>query len=459
MSEGLQNVLAIGTLLAVIALVLARLPKVDVGHSKEFTRRRFLNWFPLGLTYSFLYMGRYNLTVAKNALGDLMTIEDFGHITAAGSIVYGVAFVINGPLADRIGGRRTTLIAAAGAAIANLLMGAVLLFKHTSNLGLTYMILYSLNMYFQSFGAVSIVKVNAHWFHLRERGSFGGIFGILISLGIYFAFDWGKMIVTAFPVEWVFFIPAAILLVFFVIDYFLVHDTPSETGHPDFDTADATWGGDGPRLSVWVIGKMMLTNRTILTIAAIEFCSGFVRKSMMDWYSVYATKTGIADTLLPAHWGLVQCIAGILGGVLAGLISDRVFGARRGPVAVMLYGVMFAGSIAAFFALGYGALGWIVVVMMLSVIGVHGMLSGTASMDFGGKKNVGVAVGLIDGFVYLGVGAQALFLGNVLPDGAAAANPLNWKAWPLAMAPVALVGFLLATRLWNARPQNNSAAH
>jgi hypothetical protein len=55
-------------------------------------------------------------------------------------------------------------------------------------------ILYSLDMYFQSFGAVSIVKVNAAWFHVRERGVQGGVFGILISLGIYFGYDWSRAI-------------------------------------------------------------------------------------------------------------------------------------------------------------------------------------------------------------------------------------------------------------------------
>ena len=40
--------------------------------------------------------------------------------------------------------------------------------------------------------------------------------------------------------------------------------------------------------------------------------------------------------------------------------------------------------------------GWLVVVMSLAVIGVHGMLSGTASADFGGRKNAGTAVGIID---------------------------------------------------------------
>jgi len=47
-------------------------------------------------------------------------------------------------------------------------------------------------MYFQSYGAVSIIKVKAYWFHVRERGVFGAIFGALISIGIYFAFDWGS---------------------------------------------------------------------------------------------------------------------------------------------------------------------------------------------------------------------------------------------------------------------------
>ena len=63
-------------------------------HSKAFRTRRFLNWFPMGLTYAFLYMGRYNLTVSKNALGDLMTKEDFGIIFAAGTFT---EFVIELP--------------------------------------------------------------------------------------------------------------------------------------------------------------------------------------------------------------------------------------------------------------------------------------------------------------------------------------------------------------------------
>ena len=63
-------------------------------HTSEFRRRRFLNWFPMGFTYAFLYMGRYNLTVAKNALGELMTKEDFGLIFGVGTAVYAFAFSV-----------------------------------------------------------------------------------------------------------------------------------------------------------------------------------------------------------------------------------------------------------------------------------------------------------------------------------------------------------------------------
>ena len=36
-------------------------------------------------------------------------------------------------------------------------------------------------------------------------------------------------------------------------------------------------------------------------------------------------------------------------------------------------------------------------------------------------------------------------------------NPENWLYWPAAMIPVALVGFLLATRVWNAKPKPKGA--
>jgi MFS transporter, OPA family, glycerol-3-phosphate transporter len=440
-------------LLAVIAVVISRLPRVDVGHSEKFRTRRFANWLPLGMTYALLYMGRYNLTVFSKTLKG----QDFGTIFAAGTVTYGLSFVLNGPLTDRWGGRTTILISAIGAAAINLVMGFVVMDPLRPHFVLIMSVLYAANMYFQSFGAVSIVKVNAQWFHVRERGVIGGVFGILISLGLYFAFDWGNFIMKTYPAQWVFFVPAGILLGLAAIDYVLVYDSPGQVGFSDFDAGDASSGDVGPRLPVFQVAMRMFRNRAIVIIAVVEFMSGYIRNAIMQWYNRYAAAVGEGGGFVARHWGMLLCVAGILGGMFAGVISDRVFGSRRGPVSSVLYGGMVLGGAVLFFVLGSPALGWVMILMSLCVIGVHGMLSGTASADFGGKRNAGVAVGLIDGFVYLGVGAEAVVLGRVLPEGAAKADPANWWTWPAAILPPAIVGLALAATLWNARPQQKKA--
>jgi OPA family glycerol-3-phosphate transporter-like MFS transporter len=165
---------------------------------------------------------------------------------------------------------------------------------------------------------------------------------------------------------------------------------------------------------------------------------------------------GLQDSFVYDNWGMLLCCAGITGGVLAGVISDRVFQSRRGPVAGVLYLGMIFGGVLMVFTYKTPLLPWLVVLMSMCIIGVHGMLSGTASMDFGGKKNVGVAVGIIDGFVYAGTAFMSIIYGIILPDdtnSAVAGNPDNWIWWPVSMVPVALIGFYLTTRIWNAKPK------
>jgi len=448
------ELLPITLLLVVIALVVARLPRAELGHSPRFVRRRRINWLPLGLTYAMLYMGRYNLNAATSALAGSITNRDFGDIFALGTLVYGCSFVVNGPLTDKLGGRTTILISAAGSGLCNLAMGALIATGQTEHLVGKFSLLYAVNMYFQSFGAVSIVKVNAHWFHLRERGTFGGIFGILIALGLYFAFDWSRFIIENAGVAWAFFAPAGLLAVFFVLDWFLVFDRPSQAGLEDIDTAEGELSASGEKLSVVAVARRLFTHPVLLTIAGIEFCSGYFRQSVMQWGPKFAKAVGARAEFVHAHWGLVLCMGGILGGVIAGVLSDHVFHSRRGPSALLFYALMLVCSIACCFLLGQPALGWVLVVMSMCIIGVHGLLSGTASMDFAGKRNTGLAVGIIDGFVYLGTALQSVVIGRILPaEGTpAAADPAGWRLWPIVIVPSALCGALLCLRLWHARP-------
>lgn len=609
----------------------------SVNHSPAFRRRRFLNWFPMGLTYALLYMGRYNLTVAQTSLGktQLMTKEDFGLIFGAGTVVYALAFLLNGPLVDRLGGKKGILAAAFGAAGANVAMALYLrsvlsAAAPPTSIALTFSVLYALNMYFQSFGAVSIVKVNAHWFHVTERGGFSGIFGTMIASGIFLAFtvnEWLLGLVEASwggRVQWVVFAaPAALLTVFGAIEWALLRDRPSETGHSDFDTGDASSGDEGaapiPTLEIF---KRLFKSPVILTVAFIELCTGVLRNGVMHWFPIYVKEVwalpkshplvngsweriGLIAALfavsavsfalavrskggrrallvvlgslafltpfLQGGWGGLLMVAGVIGGNVAGWVSDLFFQSRRGPTAAGLYLVLTLAALAMAFTLaspkttvaavappekgkpalglepgdeiqrvagkavsgwaevnaafacappkecrgsgwdaaactcsskvppssGLGAgvvpmtvlrggqplelllpdpkpsmqagdkrilpaspvlpmspyfLGAIVFLISLCVIGTHGVLSGTATMDFGGRKAAATAVGMIDGFVYLGTALQSASLGYLT-------SRKGWEYWPPFLVPFAVLGFVLCLRIWNATPRKAGASH
>jgi sugar phosphate permease len=603
-------------------------------HSSEFRFRRFLNWFPLGLTYALLYMGRYNLTVAKTSLSQgqkLMTNEDFGVIFAAGTFVYALAFMLNGPLVDRIGGRKGMLIAAAGSMFSNLAMGLYLNHVMASGLGadaplrLIFSVLYAANMYFQSFAAVSIVKVNAHWFHVKERGGFSGIFGTMISSGIFLAFtvngwllDLAASLWRDKPTQWIVFIaPAALLGLFFFIELFLLRDTPAKAGLSDFDTGDASSGDTSETpLPTAEIFKRLFTNPIILTIAGIEFCTGVLRNGVMHWFPIYAKEVwalpkthvlingswenlwiigamfgvaivsgfiasrtkgstrawlivfGVLAFLAPfiqGGWGGLLMVAGVIGGNVAGWVSDLFFQSRRGPAAGGLYVLTALATVGMVFALapptnvvawadeksglkegdrvvsiaGKDVAGWadlrtavvcwpsdcqgsawdaeacvcstqaktpvekapasttiparvvrggqevsidlpdpapkqragdqralkarpvlpmsafwmgaLVFLISLCVIGTHGLLSGTATMDFGGRKAAATAVGMIDGAVYLGTALQSLSLGYI--------TGRNWAYWPPFLVPFAVLGFVGCLLIWNAKPKPRGGGH
>jgi MFS transporter, OPA family, glycerol-3-phosphate transporter len=464
MPAWLSHIAPIVLLLVAVGIVVARMPKVDLGHSEAFKRRRVMNWLPLGLTYAFLYFGRYNLSAIVSELdkAQLLTKAQFNEIDGIGAWVYGVAFLINGPLTDRLGGRATILIAAGASSLLNVAMALAMRAANqdpsatAATLREQLLVLNAANMYFQSFGAVSIVKVNAPWFHVRERGVLGGLFGILISLGLYFAYDW-SLLLAKFGFAAPFWGPAVVLALCVVMSAVYVRDTPSDAGFDDFDTGDATAGQVGT-MPVREVITRMFSQRVIWLIVAIEFCSGFLRQAVMKQYRPFAKAVGADGSFVYQNWGMLLCVAGILGGVFAGFISDQVFQSRRGPVASVLYAGLLAGCAAAFVLLDGPMLGWSVVFMSLCVIGVHGMLSGTASMDFGGSKNAGIVTGVIDGFVYLGTGAQAFYYARALPTGTAAKTAAAWKVWPAAMLPVAVLGLALCATIWNARPQKGTSS-
>jgi OPA family glycerol-3-phosphate transporter-like MFS transporter len=145
-------------------------------------------------------------------------------------------------------------------------------------------------------------------------------------------------------------------------------------------------------------------------------------------------------------------IAGIAGAFFAGTISDWVFKGRRPPVA-------FLGYLTQVVCLGIvwqaPSVNWVIFAFVLNSFAisiVHSMLSGTASMDFGGKKAAATAAGMFDGMQYIGGAFVGVGMGMLL-------DTFGWGAWGPSMIGFSAIGMVLMLLLWNARPKTGASAH
>ncbi len=474
--------------LCLLAVVIAYFCSNPIGHSGWFVTRRFINWLPLGMTYAFLCMGRFNLNVAKTALGSLMTNEDFGVIVLAGTWTYALSFFINGPLIDKkIGGKNGIMISALGAALANVALGVLtwlITVRHWKvNLVGAFSAVYAVNMYFQSYGAMSIIKVKAYWFHVRERGVFGAIFGTFISAGNYFAIDWSSSIVSltkanapdnllkrifgsAAPVDatWaVFFVPAAILIFWLVMDFWLIKDIPEQAGFPHLDTHDASSGQMHVEFSMLDLLKKVFASPLMWMIACVELTAGVFRYSIFNWYFVFSKQVPqFGAEFFGQHWGWYTCVFGIVGGFTGGIISDRLFQSRRGPPAAILCGLtlILAIVMAAFLFTSPLIVGWSAVFIVMTSIGLTSLMSGTAATDFGGRKATATCMGIVDAFAYIGNGLQSICIAYLVPQAIGGAGQTvpgfgfarSWQWWPIFIIPFAIFGGAIALWIWNELP-------
>lgn len=424
----------------------------SIKHAPEFINRRTQNWLVLGITYAAMYMARYNFGFANKALSDTYGWDkaQVGTIISTATLIYGLSALFNGPIADRLGGRRAMLIGAIGATVFNLAfgLGAYLGFLGTGTVLLGYLATtWTLNMYFQSYSALALIKVNSGWFHVKERGIFSAIFGSMIQSGralVYFLMATAFMV--ALPWQWKFFLPAMCTAVMAYLTYRVVQDSPKDAGLPDFDPQDAT-SGDTEKITFGYVARKVFTNPVAITIAAAEFCTGFVRHGFEQWFPRYMQEV----QKLPFDNPLFQkgaagvVIAGIAGAFVAGFASDKIFGHRRAPVAFIGYALQVICLYVVWKAPSLNLVIAAFTVNSLAISMVHSMLSGTASMDFGGKRAAATAAGMFDGMQYVGGSFTGFGLGWLL-------DRYGWGVWGPSMIGFSAIGGILMLFLWNARP-------
>ena len=137
-------------------------------------------------------------------------------------------------------------------------------------------------------------------------------------------------------------------------------------------------------------------------------------------------------------------LAGLLGPILIGLASDKLFGARRMPACVLsllaltvtlalFMGALHTGSVMLVVALLF--------VMGLTLYGPDSMISGAAAIDFGKAKAGATAAGFVNG-----CGSVGAVLGGLLP------GYFDSVTVFIVFAGCALFSALVLIPHWNSRP-------
>ena len=413
-------------------------------HPPGFRPRRGLNWAFIGLLYTSFYMCRYNLSLANSAISGEFGFSkaQMGNIITTALLAYACGLIVNGFLADRLGGKRAMLIGAAGTVVMNVLFGVA------SFWGLLWLfvVIRGIDGYLQAFGAPGMVKINAAWFRHTERGSFAGIFGFMINLGRFGIFQLGPALLAGFTFlgliripplhwRWLFWVPAGITLVIGTCMAFVVKDTPEEVHFPSVNPHEES--GGRVRAKVSDVFKIMVMNPVIWIVACAYACTGSVRQGIDQWFPRFMQEVHHVD-YQSAQFQLVAFsipFVASAGSLISGFISDKVFHGRRAPVAAGLYFIETAIILLAAQFPSANAAVLFLVLISFTANATHSILGTAAAMDIGGAKMAGSAAGLIDSFQYFGGSLAGYFLGALLDR--------SWSNYFYFMAPFGLIGAVL----------------
>jgi OPA family glycerol-3-phosphate transporter-like MFS transporter len=435
------------------------------GHPKYppgFRPRRGLNWGVVGLMYTSYYLCRYNLSLANKSIADEFhfTKSEMSTIISAALLAYAIGQIVNGLLTDRLGGKRAMLIGAAGTVTMNLLFGAA------SFWGLLWLfvVLRSLDGYAQAFGAPGFIKINASWFSQKERGTFAGIFGFMINLGRLGIFKLGPALLAGFTFlgmwhvpplhwRWLFWIPAGVATLVAVVLALVVKDTPEEVGYSGVHAGEADHADTDIHGDLATVFRQIVTNPVVWIIAFGYSCTGAVRQSIDQWFPRYLQEVHHLDMSSPLfQWtGFLIPFVASAGSLLSGIISDRVFGGRRAPVAAWIYFIEVVVILAAAQAQSTPAIVIALVAISFTANSTHSLLGPAAAMDIGGRKMAAFASGVIDSFQYLGASLALKVLGWFLDK--------SWDYYFYYMAPFGVIGGILMLSIAKRTNLKKGAAH
>lgn len=380
-----------------------------------------------------------------------------GELDVAFLFVYAIGMYFSGHVGDRMNLRIFLTIGMVGTGLFTALFGV----GYWANIHFFYyyLIVQMLAGLFQSTGWPSVVAVVGNWFGKKKRGLIMGIWNAHTSLGnitgsvvasTLLKYGWGwSMVVPGLGISFV----GLVLFLFLPV-------SPESVGVSidDDDLLSPKKEGDEttvPLLSTKSDEKPVgfLEAWRIPGVASFSLCLFFaklVAYTFLYWLPFYISHTAIEGRYLSneesGNLSTMFDVGGVIGGILAGHISDRL-DAR----AITAASFMYCAIPALFFYRSYGHVSLALNIILMVITGIfvnapYALITTAVSADLGTHRSLkgnsralATVTAIIDGTGSIGAAVGPLLTGYI------SAN--SWSAVFTMLMGSALVAGLLLTRL------------
>lgn len=389
----------------------------EITHSEEdieskYNKKRWSVMMAITFGYGFYYVCRLSLSVVKKPIVDagIMDAKDLGAMGSALFFAYAFGKFFNGFLADRMNAKKFMSIGLLISAIVNLLLGF-------NNMFALFVILWGINGWVQSMGAAPSVVAMSNWFTNKERGTRYAIWSTSHNIGEAITFIATAAIVTAWGWRYGFILPGVIGIFAAIGIYTFLHDRPQTFGLPSiYDYKNDYCPNTKKDVSIWKSQLEVLKNPGVWLLGCASASMYIARYAVTSWGIFYLETAKGYSTIEASSIMSANPLFGILGTLIAGFVSDRIFNGSR-FLPALLYGFIYFLSITLFI---YNPAGnpFIDTLSMtffgFTLGGLLVYLGGLMAIDITSKKASGAALGMIGIFSYLAAALQDMVSGHLI---------------------------------------------
>ena len=417
---------------------------------RTFRRQRLRIMLAITLGYGFIYTCRLGLSIVKKPLidGGIFTVEELGMIGAALFYGYAAGKFFNGFLSDYIKPRLFFSTSIFLSALINLAMGSsTLLWVSVS--------LWALNGWFQGMAAPSAIITITNWFGFHERGRIYGTWSASHAIGEGITFYMIAAIVAAYGWRYGYITPGIVCIAVAAWVYSFMRNAPPSIGLPTV----GNWLGEASQppneKSTWQTQKVIFGITAMWVVAVSSALMYVTRYAINSWGVLYLQEIRGYSLLDAGIYLAVNTVAGIVGSIAYGFISDKCFDARRPPanlifaiVEIVALLIIFFGpknDVALFLAFAvYGA----------ALSGLIASIGGLFGVDIAPRGATGAAMGFVGVFSYLGAATQENVSASLITQGITLIDGVRVYDFDIAIyfwIGTSVVSMLLAATLWNTK--------